>query len=1166
MRRSSKHSRSLITRDEALLTTQSLHTTDGFETDPLLLRTGTRGCAYAKGTELFTTGSEKLDDNRVICISRGRYSPWPKDNRLVISDNFFEDQFEPELTPGRTVKGLINQAAVKKFIVVAAKAQGTDEMALYVTDDAQQWHRAEFPNYKLEEGAYTVLESTNYSIQVDVMNTRPSNPMGVLFTSNSNGTYFTKNIDHTNRNRIGLVDFEKVQGIQGIVLVNTVENWEDVEGRDNSKKKIQSKISFDDGRTFQPLKTGKKDLHLHSVTNLHNSGRVFSSPAPGIVMGVGNTGDHLEKYKEGDLYVSDDAGVTWTQAADGPHKYEFGDQGSVLMAVSDDGPTDKITYSIDHGRNWKKADLGMKIHPQVLTTTPDSTSLKFLLAATDSEEKGKHYLFSIDFEGLHEEKCGSKDFEKWYARVDKDGEPDCLMGRKEFYTRRKADTDCFIQSNFEDPEPEFEVCECTDEDFECDFNFIKEGDTCVLAPGASMIVPEGKCKDPEGTFMGSSGFRLIPGDACKRGSGKQKDDLIEHGCGKSFKAPASGKISHAAQTFKTRKIHEWHYLERTESSSGDDETIIMRTDDKVWITKDHGKEWKEILSGKDISNIHPHRFFNDVVFFTTSDAKTVYYSTNRGDKLHSFDAPEIPTKDKLPALSFHPERKDWLIWTGAKDCDRGSDDCHSVAYYSTDRGDHWETLLRYVRKCQFISEEGRGRSENVEDRDRKEKLIYCEQHEGEESSHPLQLVVSESFFDESKVHFTNIVDFATMAEFIVVAAKDEEKKTLKAATSVDGWTFAEALFPPDFNVPHQDAYTVLDSSTHSVFLHVTVSDKDSAEYGAIIKSNSNGTSYVMSINAVNRNRAGYVDFEKLQVPEGVAMVNIVDNAERISKDGAKKLKTMITHNDGAEWGFLPPPAKPAEGVTFGCSGPVERCSLHLHGYTERRDPRDTYSSRTAVGMVMGVGNVGEELSSQKEGDTFLSRDGGITWENVRKGRYLWGYGDQGSIIVIVAERTPTDVVLYSLDEGRTWEEYRFSEEKMHIEEISTVNSDNSRNFLLWGKSGSAGTEDVGVVTVNLDFSGLTDRQCDLDEQNPEDGDYYLWQPKHPQNEEECLFGHVAQYHRKRPDAECFNGRQVEQLHEIARNCSCTRHDFEWSVLVSPDFPPPLILPPVLLLF
>src|SRR5438034_7478648 len=83
--------------------------------------------------------------------------------------------------------------------------------------------------------------------------------------------------------------------------------------------------------------------------------------------------------------------------------------------------------------------------------------------------------------------------------------------------------------------------------------------------------------------------------------------------------------------------------------------------------------------------------------------------------------------------------------------------------------------------------------------------------------------------------------------------------------------------------------------------------------------------------------------------------------------------------------------------------PLERCSLHLHGFTERRDYRDTFSSGSAVGLMIGTGNVGEYLTSKVEADTFITWDGGLEWRQVKKGNYVWEYGDQGSIIVIVPE-------------------------------------------------------------------------------------------------------------------------------------------------------------------
>lgn len=1118
-------------------------TKDGFKSlKPL--RTNARNCIFVHSTLRSEVDEKDLEipDDRVVCVVLGRDSPYAKDYRVVFSDDYFKDGtndgYEPYLDGDRTVKGIIKMAMVKGYLVAAARAEHTSEMALYVTKDAKTWHRAEFPkDHKLEEDAYTILESTNYSIQVDVMTTRPSNPMGVLFTSNSNGTYFTRNIEHTNRNRGGNVDFEKIQGIQGIVLVNVVDNWKDVARSARAEKKIKTKISFHDGRNFEPITCDKKELHLHSVTDVTNFfGRIYSSSAPGIVMGVGNTGDYLRDYEEGDLYVSDDAGLTWNLARKDAHKYEFGDQGAVLMAIYDEGPTREIAYSIDHGKTWDTADLGDSVRAKVLTTTPDSTSLKFVLLAT--VDRKDYYVYSIDFNGLHERKCEKDDFEEWYSRPESKDDPGCVMGQKQRYRRRKADAKCFVGEKFVDPVAQFDRCPCTEKDFECDYNFKWNDDSTKCVPAGAMPVPHGQCKRAEDTYKGSSGYRLIPGNKCKGGVDREKE--VERPCKESEKTPVSGKISSKMSEFRGKYFMEHYYLERAGSSSGTDQTVIMRTNEKeIHLSSDHGKNWKHVLEGKEITAIYPHQYNNDAVYFLTA-GKTVHYTINRGKTWADFQAEAPPTRDKVQIMGFHEDKKDWLLWTGAVDCSSSKDgECHSVTFYSEDRGDDWKTLARYVRKCEFIKKEGR--------KDKQEKLIYCEKFKDEQLGGPLQLLSSNNWFGESEVKFPDVIDFATMSEFIIVAAKDSDQKSLKIDTSMDGMIFADALFPENFKVPHRTAYTVLDSSTHAIFLHVTVEDREDFQYGSIVKSNGNGTSYVLSLDGVNRNEAGFADFEKMLGLTGVALTNVVANRDHPIENEGKQLKSMITHNDGAQWALLPAPQKDAEGHDFTCDVKnVDRCSLHLHAYTERDDPRKTFSSPSAVGLMMGVGNVGERLTRKSDGDLFLTRDGGVNWHAVKKGNYMWEYGDQGSILVIVKENVATNFVYYSLDEGDTWTKYEFStESEINVFSISTVPSDTSRNFLLWGKNAHS---DGKILTVNIDFTGLTDRQCRLmlDDMDSPDRDYELWKPKHPLQKDDCLFGKVSEYHRKKRDRDCYNGPKIPDP-VTARKCECTRQDFEWYV-------------------
>jgi photosystem II stability/assembly factor-like uncharacterized protein len=1142
---------------------ETLYTTDGFTSDAKFLRAGTAGCWWAKSSRLFSTGQDDLDSQRILCIVEDDISPFKQDQRLLVSDNYFSasrsdgviQEFEPNMDMNRPVKGVVNIAVVKKYLMVATTSLNTDEMALFVTDDTLKWHRAIFPeDHKINQEAYTVLESTNYSIQIDVMNTKPSNPMGVMFTSNSNGTYFTRNMDYTNRNSHGHVDFEKISGIQGIFLVNRVANGDEVSASARKDKKVVTEITFDDGRTFSDIFANKKRIHLHSVTELNNVGRVFSSPAPGLVMGVGNTGDYLKPFDDGDLYVSDDAGVTWSLALEGPHKYEFGDSGSVLVAVKNGDKVGEIRWSLNHGKKWESTPLpdDLKFQPWILTTTQDSTSLKFVLVGLTGDQ---FYVVAIDFGGLHESTCKDSDMEDWWARVDDKGEPTCLMGHTQKYHRRKKDAECFLKQDFKDPVVETTDCDCTDQDFECDYNFRRDGDKCERV--GQIALPEGACKNPGDKFMGSNGWRLIPGNTCKRTGGEQKDKLVEHDCSKSTSppsAPMTGKVSHTKVVdFKGDGISEFinfdiYYLERGDSSSKNEETVIARPIDErsggyIYFTHDHGKKWQapDIFKEKKnfIWEIIPHQFFKEMVFFVTRKGKVIY-TWDYGKSFHEFEAPNPPSTDAgapLP-LTFHPDKKDWLIWVGEK-CEEDKT-CFLEASYSKDRGDNWNTLMRYVERCEFIGSSAM--------KGREKQQILCLTHEREDGGKDNRLVLKSSpdWFEDDIVTLSgDVKNFATMAEFIVVAAEDTEKSSLKALASMDGKTYAKAEFPYNFEVPHQHGYTVLDSSTHAVNLFVETETKQGHKYGAIIKSNSNGTIYVMSMNGVNCNDELFVDFEKMLGLEGVVLVNVVTNRDDLSGD--KQLQTKISHNDGALWAFLPPPQKDVDGKDYSCrsgSGD-ENCALHIHGYTERRDHRKTFSSEGAVGIMFGLGNVGRHLGSWDEADTFMTTDAGITWKNVKKGAWDWQIGDQGSIIVLKkrsisgSKKEKMNTISFSVDEGATWTDYQFSDEEVEVLDLTTLRSGASRNFLLWCRKGSE------VFTINLDFSGLTDRACDeYDPKDPGKSDYYLWSPRHPLSKQDCLFGHQTQYKRKKTDRTCYNGYKIDHLYNTVP-CECDRQDFEW---------------------
>ena len=105
-----------------------------------------------------------------------------------------------------------------------------------------------------------------------------------------------------------------------------------------------------------------------------------------------------------------------------------------------------------------------------------------------------------------------------------------------------------------------------------------------------------------------------------------------------------------------------------------------------------------------------------------------------------------------------------------------------------------------------------------------------------------------------------------------------------------------------------------------------------------------------------------------------------------------------------------PPQEDSTGQKISKSCVLEDgCSLNLHIYSSNGAFPPPYSQESAVGLVMGVGNVGKSLQrfNPDKLNTYLSRDGGVTWAEVKKGPHIYEYGDHGGLIVMAPTSAPT---------------------------------------------------------------------------------------------------------------------------------------------------------------
>jgi hypothetical protein len=76
---------------------------------------------------------------------------------------------------------------------------------------------------------------------------------------------------------------------------------------------------------------------------------------------------------------------------------------------------------------------------------------------------------------------------------------------------------------------------------------------------------------------------------------------------------------------------------------------------------------------------------------------------------------------------------------------------------------------------------------------------------------------------------------------------------------------------------------------------------------------------------------------------------------------SKKLRSVVTYDDGSSWRPLTPPETKLDGDDWSCdtSDPAA-CSLHVHSVTTPHNYGRVFSS-TAPGYVMAVGSVGANL-------------------------------------------------------------------------------------------------------------------------------------------------------------------------------------------------------------
>ncbi|XP_035222728.1 sortilin-related receptor-like, partial [Stegodyphus dumicola] len=410
------------------------------------------------------------------------------------------------------------------------------------------------------------------------------------------------------------------------------------------------------------------------------------------------------------------------------------------------------------------------------------------------------------------------------------------------------------------------------------------------------------------------------------------------------------------------------------------------------------------------------------------------------------------------------------------------------------------------------------------------------------------LLSSTDFFksrNHTKVLITNIKDFEVRDKYLFVTRKQHllgsrnPDGVLQLWVSYNRGSFKMAEFPS--HLERKEIY-IVDASDDQVFACVMhsetttnlyISDVQRMKFSLSLENILYVSSQAKDSNFQSEERLA--DIHKVHGLRGVYIATQLKQRAG-SNTTSEDLISVITFDKGGEWSLLKPPPIDKEDNPIKCDI-NDGCSLHLTQkfsqlYQRYRAP-PILSKVSAVGLIVASGVVGKSLKGHPR--VFVSSDAGINWREVLDGSYIYMVGDYGGIIVAVSSfiHQETDEVLYSTDDGETWDSVKFvsdGSKPIRIYGLMTEQGEKTTTFTLFGSV----RDRREWLLVRLDLRHVFKHDC-----RPED--YKLWSPHAPNRT--CLLGREEIYERRISHTSCYNGQNYERPIKT-ENCPCEREDYE----------------------
>jgi len=377
---------------------------------------------------------------------------------FYVSSNYFSSSYtQPFQTP---FYGFFYQAKYDLFLMNAY----TVPTALYIVpSDMSTSTQANFPIAGNAPDGLFLLDLTYGSIFIAIhRQQQPINQLELITAANFLDP-FALSLPKISTDTSGKTDFFKLSSVQGIYLVNQFRT--DAAGVQH----LYSVMTRSNGALWDfippPADEACANCSLHfygSLSNTRTAGVITDFNNVGIIIGTGMVGPYLGGIDQANVYISFDAGLTFSRFLSGNWYVKTLPASNYLIAIHNTTDVNEIKYTQDYGKTWGTITLTDQRILRLENTWTDlieSDNFLWLLCSwvPDGSTTTKYTMYLFNFTNVPAP-CTTSDYEVFKT--------ECVLGESTQKKRRIPNVNC-------EPDPavlaevQTVTCDCTRADYSC---------------------------------------------------------------------------------------------------------------------------------------------------------------------------------------------------------------------------------------------------------------------------------------------------------------------------------------------------------------------------------------------------------------------------------------------------------------------------------------------------------------------------------------------------------------------------------------------------------------------------------------------------------------------------------------------------------------------------